>query len=278
MLSGLRSIFLQTTLRWLPFQGYAVGKDTVRGLYHKMFEPGGYRYENLDLQSDPPTLSTRHQAGHSVCRFGPDFLTIEEKRTGVTIEGFVEAVETVLRGLRQEDVPPFYIQQCKMQCLAQPANVENSLELLAQRVSNVYKPVEPFERPPSFFGVKFEFHPVTLPLKTAEPDIGGKTEGKSERSESENATERIPETSGTTRVAGFVTARFETYAEDVSQVWMEVTASYPETEQPLLLRDLQRIGNNIKETHHFLTSKCKRFLDQFDAEATHDSDSGPEGS
>lgn len=260
MLGGLRSILFETTLRWPPLEGFHVNKEAIRRLYNKMFEPGGYRYENLDLQAECPTLSTRHADGHSVCKFGADFITIEEKKSHITVGGFLEVVDTVLRGLDPNEVPPFFIQQCKVQCLAQPANSENSLMLLAARVANVYTAVDPFERPPLFFGVRFRFPPVVIEQEKVKP-IGEKEDGSGLES---GQSEVVPEEGEAKEVPrkvmeGFVTVRFETYAEDISQVWMEVTAAYPQTERLLT----PRIAANISDTYQFL-EKSKRFLDQFD--------------
>lgn len=230
MLSGIRSIFYQTTLKWPPFEEYGIGKAVIRGLYNKMLEPGGYHYENLDLQADSPTLSSRRRNGHSVCKFCPDSLVIEEKspEIAVTIEGFIEAVQTVLGGLGQEDMPPFFLQHCKLQCLAQPANVEDSLELLARRVANVYEPIAPFQRPPTHFGVRFRFPPVIL-KRIEETEDAPPSKGGDQAMETGNM--QIPEVQvgGATekRIESYVTARFETFAEDIQQVWMEVMQHIP---------------------------------------------------
>jgi len=279
MLSGIRTILYQTTLKWPPFQDYVVGKGVIRSLFNKMHDPGGYHYQNLDLQAEPPTMSTRRQTGHSVCKFGADYLAIEEKKPELAIEGFIEAVLIVLGGLNQDDVPPFFMQECKLQCLAQPANVSNSLELLAKNVANVYESIEPFQRPPHQFGVRFRFPPVVIESVTPAPS----SEGDSEVVEADaNSKVQLADPAtigeGAKTLGSYVTARFETFAEDMSLVWMEVTASYPQLERPLRLTDKSRIAENIRETHMFLTDKCKRFLDQFDIAATDDTTSGTEGS
>jgi hypothetical protein len=192
---------------------------------------------------------------------------IEEKKPELTVEGFIEAVQTVLSGLGQEDVPPFFVQQCKLQCLAQPTNVEHSLQLLAERVSNVYGPIEPFERPPTHFGVRFQFPPVILRSgESDETEASRITAEGPQASEQNGLTEPLAEGAHEKKLESFVTARFETYTEDVKQVWMEVSAAYPQLERPLMLSDTGRIVENIRETHLFLTDKCKRFLDQFDRE------------
>jgi hypothetical protein len=275
MLGGMRSILLQTTLKWPPFQGYSVKKEAVRRLYNKMFTPQGFRYENLELQSETPTLSTRHGSGHSICRFGQDFLTIEEKASENTaIEPFVEIVRTVLSGLERDDVPLFFLQQCKQQSLAQPANARTPLELLAKRMSRVYEAVEPFERPPSHFGLRFQFEPVMIvadedrsPANIADAHLHEEVAGNEL-----TTNDSTPDGAGIRACDGFITVRFETYEKDLSQVWMEATASYLQTEQPLRHTELDRITSNILSTYTFLTDKCKRFLDQFDVNQVEETD------
>ncbi len=183
-----------------------------------------------------------------------------------TVESFIEAVQTVLGGLGLEDMPPFFVQQCKMQCLAQPANVESALQLLAARVANVYEPIAPFERPPTHFGVRFRFPPVVLREAEEEEHDEVQPSIKDDKTEIANPKRGRP---GEKKIESFVAARFETYAEDDKQVWMEVSAAYPQLERPLLVTDAERIVNNIRETHLFLTDKCKRFLDQFDTATPH---------
>jgi len=277
MLSGLRTIFLETTLRWPPLEGYTIKKEAIRGLFNKVFDPGGYRYENLELQADATTLSTKYSSGgQSVCRFGPDSLTIQEKTSpNTSLEGFVEAVMTVLGGLNQDEVPPFFVQQCKVECLAQPSNVENSLVLLAARAACVYDSIEPFARPPSHFGIRFRFQPTavvetgTIEHHDSENIADQPSEAKTENQD--KSLERVRQ------IEGFVAVRFETYAKDVSQVWMEVTASYPAADRPYLLSDTTKMANNIRETHQFLVDRSKRFLDQFDTKSDDDRDLKAEG-
>ena len=147
-----------------------------------------------------------------------------------------------------------------MRCLAQPAN-STPLELLANRVASVYEQIEPFERPPSYFGVRFQFQPAILVPRS-------ESEG-SEEPEDSTAIETVDESDeeGPERpveMPGHITLRLETYARDPSQVWMEAKAFYPQAVRPIFLTDLDRIAANIRHTYNFLTSNCKRFLDQYD--------------
>jgi hypothetical protein len=108
-------------------------------------------------------LVTRRSGGkESVCRFTVDSITIQEKKTELTVGHFQENVKTLLQGMKESDVPPIFMQQCTIRCLAQPANSENALVLLADRLARVYGGVGPFGRPPSLFGVKFSFDPAVL--------------------------------------------------------------------------------------------------------------------
>ncbi len=64
MLSEPRAILFHTELQLPPIEEIKVSKERVRELYNKMCEPGGYTYENLDLQATIPTLSTRKPDGN----------------------------------------------------------------------------------------------------------------------------------------------------------------------------------------------------------------------
>jgi hypothetical protein len=245
MLAEPRAIFYQTQLDWPPSEvsQFRVGKEIVRGLFNKMFDAqfNEHRYENLDLQVHHPTLSRRADGRESVCQFAERSITIEEKKPDFgDVEGFVRIVQTVLSALHAAaedipgtEVPPFFLQRCRIHCLCQVGNSDNSLHLLAGKVANVLDPVDAFERPPSFFGVRFRFPPT----------IG---EGENQH-----------------RHEDFAAVRFETYAEDFSQVWMEVTTAQL-LEPPVVLDDLGNLLQNVRDAYRFLTQRCKAFLDRFD--------------
>jgi len=251
MLSEPRAIFFQTKLRWPPLEDFKVDKAVIRRLYNQMFDAGGYQYENLALQG-PPTLSSKREVGHSMCRFERDALVLEEDHIYYEIDHFVEVVETLLRALDPKDIPLFFLQECTIRCLSQPANTGNALKLLADRVAKVYHTIAPFERPPSFFGVRFQFQPARIVSGDQAEDAPA-----GEEHELANATQRPIE------VSGFVITRFETYVQDVRQVWMEAQASYPQ-QKPLSVSDVDKITGHIRQTYEFLTDKSKRFLDQYD--------------
>ncbi|MHC4399593.1 MAG: hypothetical protein ACYTG0_07930 [Planctomycetota bacterium] len=257
MLSEPRAIFFQTQLEWPPVELYdfRIGKDIVREFYNRLFdhEYEEHHYENLDLQAPRPTLSTRTETRQSICQFGDRSITIEERRPDFEVDGFTNVVEVALQGLKavtdeidDYDVPPFFLQRCRIHCLSQPLGTGSSLDLLASRVANVKEPIAPFQRPPSFFGVRFRFGPVIL-----------------ETDEDEN-----------THIENFASVRFETYEEDPSQVWMEVATTYPLVHVPPMLGDAERIVANIRESYEFLAMRCKEFLDQFD---TREEDRDQEG-
>jgi len=254
MLSEPQSIFFQTELRWPPVEEWTIGKSVVRALYNKMFEPGGYKYDNLDLQSEKPTLSRRSETGQSICQFGLDSITLEESHD-CHIDTFVEVVQTVLGGLGAQEIPPFFLQRVKIQCLAQPANCDDAVQLLAGRAARVYENIGPFDRPPSFFGLRFRFPPALVCRDERENNDGDLTDELLKRAVAEG---RVEEKSG------FVTLRFESYVRDPHKVWMEVAASYPQSDEPLTIADTERIVRNIRESYQFLTGNGKRFLDQFD--------------
>src|SRR4051812_24772674 len=136
MLSGTTTIYFSTELRFPPIPDFRISDQKIITLYGKLREPGqASRYENLDLQAETPTLSTRRQGGLSACMLNSDLVRIEEDcPPDLNIDGFIEHVETVLKAI--DDVPPFILQRCTIRCLAQPTNSEDSLELLAGRVAD----------------------------------------------------------------------------------------------------------------------------------------------
>ncbi len=223
-----------------------------------MHEPGGYKYDNLKLQSDKPTLYSDGRGGQSLCQFGPDQITIEESHAECSIKEFTEVVQTVLGGLVEDEIPPIFFQRVKIQCLSQVTHCHNSVELLAGKVSRAFGAIEPFERPPSMFGVRFRFPPVNV-VDTQDDDDA----------EGEPGEEAIREAINQGRVeekTGFVTLRLESYAKDRKRVWMEVAGAYPQFDEPLALADADKIIANIHNAYDFLTQNSKRFLDQFDTE------------
>ena len=262
-----KSTFFQTELKWPPLEEFAISEDVVVRLFNKMREPDGYRYDNLTLQTDKPTLHRKGSGGQSLCQFGSESITIEESDEQCHIETFVEVVETVLGGLEEDDVPPFFLQRVKIQCLCQTAHAANAVQLLAGKVSHVFDAVEPFGRPPAFFGVRFRFPPIHLVSPSPrEGESGADDEQSADESEIEQAIAegRIEEK------AGFVTLRLESYAKDSRQVWMEIAGTYPHFEEPMALADVAKIIGNIRSAYEFLTNNSKSFLDQFDTEEGHD--------
>jgi len=264
MLSEPRVIFFQTELKVPPIEQFEIpkSKDLARQIYNKMFEPGGYRYENLDLQAPQPTLSTRRESGQSICRVGTHSILIAESEPEFEVDEFVGVVKTILRAIGN-DFPPFFIPQlCKIQCLSQPNNCENAVDLLGGKVANVLGSIDPFERPPSYFGVRFRFSAVDLHEVQGDADADLNEEGGESEPVADVPQEtKPPDQAQATEHESYVTLRFETYDKDVTQVWMEAAAVYP-----LLIPvgDLDKVEYNIRETYRFLTMKAKKFLDQYD--------------
>ncbi len=64
MLSGLTSIHFSTQLEYPPFEAFRIQKGQVRKLYNALSDQAtGFNYENLELQGDKPTLSTKKESG-----------------------------------------------------------------------------------------------------------------------------------------------------------------------------------------------------------------------
>lgn len=250
MLSEPRAILFETQLEWWPpeKQGrFRVTDDLVRGLYNKLFEVeyDEFCYKNVDLQSNEPSLSSKYDGGRvSRCQFSQNSISIEEAKAGIELSAFAQGVRAVLGAFSAvctdsgAGVPPILMQRCRIHCLSQPNEAGTSLDLLTTRVADVLGKIGPFERPPLFFGVRFRFPPVEIEAEGEEP----------------------------TNHNNFCVVRFETYSEDLSQVWMEVAAShFFETAVDMSEAEgLDQIEARLRESYYFLTDKCKAFLDQFD--------------
>lgn len=161
------------------------------------------------------------------------------------VKGVLGGLSAVMEDLDCE-VPPFLAQRCRVHCTAQPNQSEHSLDLLAGKVARVKESILPFGRPPSFFGVRFRFPPAVI--------VDGDTRHETSHED-------------------FVTVRFETFSDDISQVWMEVAATYMLMEKRVALGSTETVQENIHASYKFLTENCRRFLDQFDVPAE---ETGPE--
>jgi hypothetical protein len=272
MFSSPRPILFSTELECPHVKELAIAsKEAARFLYHKMLEPGGYSYENIDVQSQQPMLSTRRgEEGRSVCQVDRHTLRLEELHPEMPVDEFVAVVKSVLTALK-DHWRVFFIQRCKVQCLSQPNVFPNPLGILASRIGNVSDKILPFGRPPAFFGVRFRFQPWS-PNEEEDPETQEQEADVAENepsvpssspSEQEAPAETDDPGEPATEARGFVTVRFEPYSADPSQVWIEVASSYI-AEEPIVPADLSVVKRNLLETCRFATDNCKRFLDQFD--------------
>jgi hypothetical protein len=261
MLTGISTIYFSMELAYPDLPNFAIKKEQIRDLYAKLNEPGGYSYENIDLQADIPLLSTRREnGGQSLCQIGKGKIRIVEDKPSFGIDDFVGIVKTVIGGL-PPTVGPFISQRCKIRCTAQPANCEDSIDLLAGKLANTLTTIAPFRRPPSFFGVRFRFAP-SMEVESdsqkvheegteiAAEELTGSPKGKKK-------TKKKP-----VHHRGFYTLRFETYADDIKKVWIEIDGLFIE---PFIgTTDLVAVAGNMTATHAFATDNAKKFLDQFD--------------
>lgn len=245
MLSEPRTIFFQTRLDWPEVPDFRVTRDLVRRLYNKLHESDfeTFRYDNINLGSVHCDLSTHIERSESICRFGDDWMIFIERHPNFTVDGFLEKIRGVLRALHaiSEDAdgvrfPPFITQRTRVQALSQPQILDDSLNLLAGRVANAMESIDPFGRPPAFFGVRFRFPPCTI-----EHAAGAEVSHDD-----------------------FATVRFETYSEDPQQVWMECDSFSLFSGELPAVDDSEKIEQQVRSAYRFLTENCKQFLDQFD--------------
>jgi hypothetical protein len=253
-LSDPTSILFRTQLQFFPIEELAFEKRFVRQLYGKLAEPGGYPYDDISFEGSTSTLSTKRKThrgtGRSVCKVTDHAISVEELEPEGPLGSFVEVVQTVLKVVAEvkTDCPPIIIQRCWIQSFARPLQSKNSISLLAGKVSDVLTKIVPFDRPPAFFGLRFRFPPYKIV-------DDGETEHESEDAANEDDIQR--------ELRNFVALRFETWGQDVSQVWIEVAAQYL-FENPNDVTETQKISDNIKDAYDFLTTKAIPFLNQFD--------------
>lgn len=252
------TIFFRTELKWPAIDELKVERSVVRQLYNTLSETGEPRYQNCKLQGDCPTLSSDHEDGHSICQFSPDSIIFEEIGGDMRIDLFGKIVENVLGSLNEDDIPSFILQRCRFQCVAQPKHYR-PLELLASKVAHVYDRIDPFERPPDYFGVRFRFPAVNMVLDESEADEGEANTCSQEGSE-EGDPKVVP-------LEDFTSLRIEVYGKDPELLWMEVASSYLQTDRPLLLANADKMLQNICKAHTFLTENVVRFLNQYDVES-----------
>ncbi len=260
MLTGISTIYLSVELAYPDHPNFAIKKEQVRELYAKLNAPGGYAYENLDLQAEIPTLSTRREGGgQSLCQIGKGKIRIVEDKPTFGVDDFVDIVKTVLAGL-PPSIGPLFSQRCRIRCTAQPANCTDSIDLLAGKLANALTTITPFGRPPSFFGVRFRFAPATQmqpqPPKEQGTEVASPEEAKTPRGK------KKPKKKQEVHHRGFYTLRFETFGDDIKKVWIETDSVF--IEDVIETSDHGAVSHNIRETHAFATENAKKFLDQFD--------------
>lgn len=255
MLSEVTPVSMRTELVFLPYdRDSEFDKETVRRLYVALSEPGrGSLFENLDLQSDPPTLSTRFDRGRRICEVSEDTVAIEEEGGESRLEDFIEVVKTVLSCLEdiQEDSSgfplPLVAQKTSISGLATPHASGSSVRLLVGNTTRVFTKGNPFGRVPMFFGIRFTFPPKSvIDQATEEPVIGQEESGYSTESLDDDMV--------------FVT--FQTH-EDANQVVIEVDAR-----RHIGGRNIESLSEEaapqIKAVQCFMENEAIAFLNQFD--------------
>ena len=100
--------------------------------------------------------------------------------------------------------------------------------------------IDPFKRPPSFYGMRFRFAPAN------EEDL--------------KAFDNVP---GGPVKDDYLTVRYEIYSDDTSYIWIEVESRRYFTEF-MDISKTDEIAKNIRETHEFMKNNGVAFLEQFD--------------
>lgn len=296
MLSEPRTIFFQSELVLPTMKEFRVGKAQARALFVRMHQPGGCPFENFEvLQGDEVSLSTKRDEGRWTCAFSPKGIRIEEDQPDCEVDGFIDKFKTVLRGLGDDFPPIVLLQRCRIQCTVKPHHM-GSIKLLAKELANVYDTFQPLGRIPTYFGVRFRFLPMDMLLE----DIREELEDEEIEAEHEEREDDEPEfdesgdegeashdliiegPSGSYPIRhmrsddAMMTLRFETYSNDLSQVWIEAAGEFRAFTDKNVFRydDIELMGNNIKDTYRFIAERCTKFLEQFDRPQPSDGD-GP---
>lgn len=246
MSSEAITIYFENELEFVPLEGLHFDGDFAADLYQELRKPGsGLAYKNL-LQEPSILLSTSETMPNGKmsrqCEISDHSILMSESRTKSTVEEFSESVTDVLKAVAEvRDVnPPIFSQRSTVRALWKPTHCRHPLVLLACHASRVIDKVDPFNRPPSFYGMRFRFAPAD------EDDLKPFDNGR-----------------GGSAKHDYLTVRYEIYSDDTSYIWIEVESRQYFTEFMDISKTAE-IGKNISETHEFMTNNGVAFLEQFD--------------
>ncbi len=251
------TIYLKTEFEFVPIDDGRFGEEFIRELFLGLSKPGmtEFAYKNLSLQDDPPRLYTtritERGKSRSTCEISPHSIEIEEDSVaGVDIGEFQERAKSIITAANEvatrlkRPIPPVFTQRVCVQTVVQPSEVPDSLDLLAGKAARVLDLIDPFRRPPSYFGIRFRFIPHEPDNENGEePPFDGWDEAQDD----------------------FVTLRFETWSNDPSYVWIEVSSSRILSGAiDLDEHGTDRVCQNIARTYDFLQKNAIDFIGQFD--------------
>ncbi len=257
MSSEVITIFFENELEFAPFDGLHFDGNFAADVFHELRQPGaGLAYEAFSPK--PRSLLSTSETSPSgkisrQCEFGEFSISMSESRTKSTVEQFSESVADVLKavGKVRGENPPVFGQRITARSIWKPTKCPNPLVLLAGNASRVIDMIDPFNRPPSFFGMRFRFTPAD------EEDL------------------KAFERSGGAAKHDFLTVRYEIYSDDTEYIWIEVESQRYFSEFTDITKT-EEIAKNISETHEFMTNNGIEFLEQFDVAPPPDEEDGEE--
>jgi hypothetical protein len=202
---------------------------TIQELHGELFEDASFSYQNFNLAPEGIHLANQpEQPGQvSSVSFLPDRIQFREELRGLTMEEFGGKVkEIVRRAAARLCFPLVTAQQFVVRSLLNPRHHPDSRAFLAQTLCRLPEPqLAQLQRPMGLFGLKLVF-PQT-------PDGDD----------------------------SLFAVRVESYSQDPRSIFVENVGTFTHCPIP---GELQRLGENLEKTYHFLADRVTAFLESFD--------------
>lgn len=230
MVGESRSIYFSTELIHPPIN-LRGSKDSIKEIYHELSKVTGCEYDDICFEGfpiSPPEFRKKIGTTTSRCRFGPDRISIEEEWAEITLDSFAQKIREILeRGFRLLNLKFLIIQTCTVRCLFTPHYSGDARVFLAEKACKLKDKISSyFKRPAQMFGMRFFFPPLKDMFHQF--DI-----------------------------------RIESFNQDIRQIFVETTGTFPLT-QPITPVNVNVAIGNMTTTYGICTNEIKNFLNHFD--------------